>query len=53
MKKIKINLGKLTIKFPFVKFACYLPNNDTKVLQIGFDHPIQMATLDLHQQVPF
>lgn len=43
---IKINLGKLNIKFPFVKFASYLADNDIEVLQIGFDHLIQVATLD-------
>lgn len=50
---IKINLGKLTIKFPFVKFASYLADNDIEVLQIGFDHLIQVATLDLHHRDPF
>jgi len=50
---IKINLGKLTIKFPFVKFASYLADNDIEVLQIGFDHLIQVATLDLHHRNPF
>lgn len=50
---IKINLGKLNIKFPFVKFASYLADNDIEVLQIGFDHLIQVATLDLHHRDPF
>ena len=50
---IKINLGKLTIKFPFVKFASYLADNDIEVLQIGFDHLIQVATLELHHRDPF
>ena len=50
---IKINLGKLTIKFPFVKFTSYLADNDIEVLQIGFDHLIQVATLDLHHRDPF
>ena len=50
---IKINLGKLAIKFPFVKFASYLVENDIEVLQIGFDHLIQVATLDLHHRDPF
>lgn len=50
---IKINLGKLTVKFPFVKFASYLADNDIEVLQIGFDHLIQVATLDLHHRDPF
>lgn len=50
---IKINLGKLAIKFPFVKFASYLAENDIEVLQIGFDHLIQVATLDLHHRDPF
>lgn len=50
---IKINLGKLAIKFPFVKFASYLADNDIEVLQIGFDHLIQVATLNLHHRDPF
>jgi len=50
---IKINLGKLTVKFPFVKFASYLADNDIEVLQIGFDHLIQVATLELHHRDPF
>jgi PIN domain nuclease of toxin-antitoxin system len=50
---IKINLGKLSIKFPFVKFASYLTDNDIEVLQIGFDHLIQVATLNLHHRDPF
>jgi len=50
---IKINLGKLTVKFPFVKFASYLADNDIEVLQIGFDHLIQVATLDLYHRDPF
>jgi PIN domain nuclease of toxin-antitoxin system len=50
---IKINLGKLTIKFPFVRFASYLADNEIEVLQIGFDHLIQVATLDLHHRDPF
>jgi len=50
---IKINLGKLSVKFPFVKFASYLTDNDIEVLQIGFDHLIQVATLDLHHRDPF
>ena len=50
---IKINLGKLSVKFPFVKFASYLADNDIEVLQIGFDHLIQVATLDLHHRDPF
>jgi len=47
------DLGKLTVKFPFVKFASYLADNDIEVLQIGFDHLIQVATLDLHHRDPF
>jgi PIN domain nuclease of toxin-antitoxin system len=50
---IKINLGKLSVKFPFVTFASYLTDNDLEVLQIGFDHLIQVATLDLHHRDPF
>ena len=50
---IKTNLGKLTIKFPFIKFASYLADNEIEVLQIGFDHLIQVATLDLHHRDPF
>jgi len=50
---IKINLGKLSIKFPFVQFASYLADNDIEILQIGFDHLIQVATLDLHHRDPF
>lgn len=50
---IKINLGKLSVGFPFVKFASYLTDNDIEVLQIGFDHLIQVATLDLHHKDPF
>jgi PIN domain nuclease of toxin-antitoxin system len=50
---IKINLGKLTIKFPFVRFASYLADNEIDVLQIGFDHLIQVATLELHHRDPF
>ena len=50
---IKINLGKLSIKFPFVQFASYLADNDIEILQIGFDLLIQVATLDLHHRDPF
>ena len=31
---IKINLGKLTVKFPFVKFASYLADNDIEVFKL-------------------
>ena len=50
---IKVNLGKLTINFPFVKFVSYLADNDIEVLQIGFDHLIQVATLEMHHRDPF
>jgi PIN domain nuclease of toxin-antitoxin system len=50
---IKINLGKLSIKFPFVQFVSYLAENDIEVLQIGFDHLVKVATLDLHHRDPF
>jgi PIN domain nuclease of toxin-antitoxin system len=45
---IKMKLGKLSIKFPFEKFASYLSDNDIEVLPITLDHLGQVLNLDLH-----
>jgi PIN domain nuclease of toxin-antitoxin system len=50
---IKINLGKLSIKFPFEKFASFLSDNDIELLPIAFDHLIQLSNLELHHRDPF
>ncbi len=50
---IKINLGKLAIKFSFEKFASFLSDNDIEVLPIAFDHLIQLSGLEQHHRDPF
>jgi len=50
---IKINLGKLSIKFSFEKFASFLSDNDIEVLPIAFDHLIQLSSLEQHHKDPF
>ena len=50
---IKINLGKLSIKFPFEKFASFLSDNDIELLPIAFDHLIQLSSLEQHHRDPF
>ena len=47
------SLWEIAIKINLGKFASYLADNDIEVLQIGFDHLIQVATLDLHHRDPF
>jgi PIN domain nuclease of toxin-antitoxin system len=50
---IKINLGKLSIKFSFEKFASFLSDNDIEVLPIAFDHLTQLSSLEHHHRDPF
>ncbi|MBN8721020.1 MAG: type II toxin-antitoxin system VapC family toxin [Sediminibacterium magnilacihabitans] len=50
---IKIKLGKLSIKFPFERFAVYLADNDLEVLAISFDHISQVLNLDMLHRDPF
>lgn len=50
---IKIKLGKLSIKFPFERFAVYLADNDPEVLAISFDHISQVLNLDMLHRDPF
>lgn len=50
---IKINLGKLSIKFSFEKFASFLSDNDIEMLPIAFDHLIQLSSLEKHHRDPF
>jgi len=50
---IKINLGKLSIKFSFEKFASFLSDNDIEVLPIAFDHLVQLSRLEQHHRDPF
>ncbi len=50
---IKVKLGKLSIGFPFEKFASYLADNDIELLSISFEHLLQLGNLDLHHRDPF
>jgi PIN domain nuclease of toxin-antitoxin system len=50
---IKIKLGKLTIKFPFERFADYLSDCDIELLPISLDHLVQLLNIDLHHRDPF
>ncbi len=50
---IKLKLGKLSLKFPFERFASYLSDNDIDVLSISFDHLVKVLNLDLHHRDPF
>jgi len=50
---IKIKLGKLTIKFPFERFANYLSDNDIELLPVSLDHLVQLLNIDLHHRDPF
>lgn len=50
---IKIRLGKLSIKFPFEKFATYLSDNEIELLPISLEHLLQLLNLDLHHRDPF
>lgn len=50
---IKIKLGKLSIKFPFEKFAAYLSDNEIELLPISLEHLLQLLNLELHHRDPF
>lgn len=50
---IKINVGKLTIKFPFSNFIPFLAENDFELLPITFSHLLQLTTLAMHHRDPF
>ncbi len=50
---IKINLGKLTIDFDFKGFAELLYENDIEILQITFDHILELMNLEDVHRDPF
>lgn len=50
---IKIKLGKLSIRFPFEKFAAYLSDNEIELLPISLEHLLQLLNLELHHRDPF
>jgi PIN domain nuclease of toxin-antitoxin system len=50
---IKLKLGKLSLKFPFEKFASYLSDNDIELLPISFEHLVKVLNLDPHHRDPF
>lgn len=50
---IKVKLGKLSLKFPFERFASYLSDNDIELLPISFDHLVKVLNLDPHHRDPF
>ena len=50
---IKVKIGKLTIKFPFEKFADYFSANEIELLPISLDHLTQLLNMDFHHRDPF
>lgn len=50
---IKMNLGKLTIDFDFKGFAELLYENDIDILQITFDHILELMNLEDVHRDPF
>ncbi len=50
---IKINLGKLTLDTDFREFANLLYDNDIEILQITFDHVLELMHLEIIHRDPF
>jgi PIN domain nuclease of toxin-antitoxin system len=50
---IKLKLGKLSLKFPFERFASYLSDNEIELITISFDHLVKLLNLDPHHHDPF
>ena len=50
---IKLSIGKLSLGFPFKKFASYLSNNDIELIPIELEHLIQVSDLNLYHRDPF
>ena len=48
-----MNLGKLSVKFPFKDFAGYLSKTNIEILPITFEHLITISDLELHHRDPF
>lgn len=50
---IKMNLGKLSVGFPFQEFANYLSETNIEMMPITLEHLNKVSVLELHHRDPF